>query len=416
MTVRSGSRVVVIDGRTAGASGDKYLGALIDLGASKGRLEKVAQTVTESLPGTKKIEVRISTVQRGEISARLVQVESEEEVKRRKAGVVASGIRKSSEKLGLSKWAMKFANSTMDTLVSAESKVHGHSREEVELEELGSADTLMDILGTAALIDEIGLTDLDWWSTPLTCGAGVSHFSGRDYPNPPPAVAEILRAHKMPISPSNIQGELTTPTGAAITVNLATHPFTSYPTIAPILIGYGAGSRELKEAANVIRIMVGEGTEPSHAHDEVVVLETNLDDVTGEVLGHSMEQLLAAGARDVTVTPVYMKKNRPGHLLSVIVDADKSEKLAEVIMNETGSLGVREIPVSRHINQRTVTSKMVAIDGSKYEVKVKSALSAHGAVLRQKTEFEDRKRLAKKTGRTVVEIDRQMSKGKRQVS
>jgi pyridinium-3,5-bisthiocarboxylic acid mononucleotide nickel chelatase len=410
MASASNSLIGVIDGRTAGASGDKFLGALLDLGASKSQLEKVAKAVTESLPGTKKIDITVSSVHRGEIAGKLVQVESKEEVDRRKGGVVASALEKSSRRLRLSDWATTFASSTMDTLISAESKVHGHSPLNIELEELGSADTLVDILGTAALIDEIGLSGPKWWSTPLSCGAGVSHFSGRDYPNPPPAVAEILRAHKMPISPSKIEQELTTPTGAAITVNLATHVSSSYPSIRPTKIGYGAGAKELSEAANIIRIVLGEESAPLHSHDDVVVLETNLDDVTGEILGHAMEQLLLAGARDVTVTPVYMKKNRPGHLFSVITDADKSEKLAQVMMDETGSLGVREIPVSRHITHRTVTRKAVNLNGARYAVRVKSALNTQGEILGEKVEFEDRRRLAKKGGSTVIEVGHQLSK------
>ena len=246
----------------------------------------------------------------------------------------------------------------------------------------------------------------------MSCGAGVSHFSGRDYPNPPPAVAEILRTHKMLMSPSKIEHELTTPTGAAITVNLAAHVSSSYPAIRPTKIGYGAGTKELSEAANIMRIVLGEELAPLHSHDAVVVLETNLDDVTGEILGHAMEQVLLAGARDVTVTPVYMKKNRPGHLFSVISDADKSEMLAQVMMNETGSLGVREIPVSRHISHRTVTRKAVNLNGAQYAVRVKSTLNPQGKVLREKVEFEDRKRLAKNTGSTVIELGHRLNKAR----
>src|SRR2546422_3699996 len=406
------SIIGVIDGRIAGVSGDKFLGDLLDLSASKSQLEKDARAVAESLPGTKKIDIKVSSVERGEIAGKLVQVESKGELNRRKGGVVASAIQKSSRKLGLSSWARRFASSAMDILLRAESKVPGHAPGDVELEDLGSADTLVDILGTAALIDEIGLSGPGWWSTPLSCGAGVSHFSGRDYPNPPPAVAEILRTHKMLMSPSKIEHELTTPTGAAITVNLAAHVSSSYPAIRPTKIGYGAGTKELGEAANIMRIVLGEELAPLHSHDAVVVLETNLDDVTGEILGHAMEQVLLAGARDVTVTPVYMKKNRPGHLFSVISDADKSEMLAQVMMNETGSLGVREIPVSRHISYRTVTRKAVNLNGAQYAVRVKSTLNPQGKVLREKVEFEDRKCLAKNTGSTVIELGRQLNKAR----
>jgi pyridinium-3,5-bisthiocarboxylic acid mononucleotide nickel chelatase len=405
--------IVVLDARAAGASGDKYLGALLDLGATRSRLDKVARVVADYLPGTKKVEVRVSSVERGGVAGKFVEVISEEEVEKRRSKIVAGTIQKGSNKLGLSNWAAEFARSVVDTLLKAESRVHGHSTDEVELHELGSADTVVDVLGTAFLIDEVGLGGVEWWSTPLPTGAGVSHFSGRDYPNPPPAVAEILRMHKIPISPSAVESELTTPTGAAITANLASHFSSTYPGIRPTKIGYGAGTREIREVANLLRIVQGERVEASHSHDEVVVLETNLDDVTGEVLGHAMERVMQAGARDVSVIPVYMKKNRPGHLFSVIADVDSSERLSQVIMEETGSLGVREIPVRRHINQRTVTSRTVNLDGTRQVVRTKSALSPEGHVLKEKVEFEDRKRLAKKTGKSLLEIDSRLARPRR---
>ncbi len=404
------NEICVIDARVAGASGDKYLGALLDLGASEPRLQKVGRIVSECLPGTRKVGLKVTSVERGEIAGKLVQVESKEDVKKRKGGIVATAVQKCSDKLGLSKWAAGFAMSTINTLLAAESRVHGHTHADVELHELGSADTLVDVLGTAYLVEEIGLAGLDCWSTPLPTGIGTSHFSGRDYPNPPPAVAEIFRAHKIPISPSKIEHELTTPTGAAITANLATQFSNSYPAIRPDRIGYGAGSKEIEEVANILRIVTGERTEPRHLHDEVVVLEANLDDITGETVGHAMERVMEAGARDVMVAPVYMKKNRPGHLFSVIVDASRSEELAHLIMDETGSLGVREIPVRRHITGRVTEEREVEVAGATYGVTVKSALDREGRVLREKTEYEDRKLLSKKTGKSLREIDRLLSK------
>ncbi len=246
----------------------------------------------------------------------------------------------------------------------------------------------------------------------MPVGSGTSHFSGRDYSNPPPAVAEILRAHRVPMSPGKVEQELTTPTGAAITVNLAKNVSDSYPAIRPGRIGYGAGSREIKEVANVLRIVIGERVDPSHSHNQVVVLETNLDDVTGEVIGHAIERVMEAGARDVTVTPVYMKKNRPGHMFSVIVDAGRSEELARVIMEETGSLGVREIPVRRHITLRTAGKRVLQVKGNQYPLRVKSVVDAEGRILREKVEYEDRKRVARKTGMSIREIDHLTKKDK----
>lgn len=410
MKSSSTSTIGLVDARTAGVSGDKFLGAFIDLGASEATLRKVAKVVENSLPGTRKVTVEVNSVERGEVQARLVKVAAEE-VSKRKAEIFRKSVEDCSEKLRLSKWGKAFARSTVDTLLKAESRVHGHSLAQLELHELGSADTLVDILGVAYLAEELGLTHVEWWSTSIGVGIGTTHFSGRDYPNPPPAVAEILRAHRFPILGGQVAQELTTPTGAAIAVNLARKASDNYPAIRPERIGYGAGAKELKEVANVLRMTVGEREEGSHSHDEMVVLETNLDDVTGEVVGHALERLMAAGARDVTVSPVYMKKNRPGHVVSVIADSSSAERLARVMMEETGTLGVREIPVRRHITLRAQERRVVEIKGKPYPVRVKTALDKKGRVVREKVEYEDRNRLSKETGLGIRAVDELVRRG-----
>jgi uncharacterized protein (TIGR00299 family) protein len=292
----------------------------------------------------------------------------------------------------------------LDTLSSAESRVHGRSTKEVELHELGSADTLVDILGVAFLADELELSGARWWCGPIGVGTGVTEFSGRTYPNPAPAVAEILRSSKFPMKTSNIQFELTTPTGAAIAVNLSGDGTSEVPIITPNKIGYGAGAKDLDQVANVLRLTVGQLSGNYHAHDEVVVLETNLDDVSGEVIGRAVERLMEAGARDVSVTPVFMKKNRPGQLISVISDKAKSELLADLLMEETGTLGVREIPVSRHISGRASGTMTIEVKGQKFLVGVKKSLSGTGHFQGGKVEYEDLRRISNETGLTIREL------------
>ena len=406
MKLPSTRTIGLIDARVAGVSGDKYLGAFLDLGASLTRLKEVAKAVKNSLPGTRELDLEVRDVERGEIGAKLVTVDAREDVTKRKGEVLRKATQDSSKRLRLSSWGSKFALSTIDTLLEAESHVHRHSSKDVELHELGSADTLVDILGVARLVEELELDQTEWWSTPVAVGGGVSRFSGRSYPNPPPAVAEILRTRKFPMRGDSVNQELSTPTGVAITINLASQVSDSYPSFRPVKIGYGAGSKDLREVANVLRLMVGEASEASHSHDNVVVLETNLDDVTGEVIGHAVETILAAGARDVSVTPVFMKKNRPGHLISVITEEDRAEELARILMEETGTLGVREIPVKRHIALRTTQKVTVEVKGKRYPVRVKAALDEKGKVIREKIEYEDRRKLAEKTGLSLREIDR----------
>jgi pyridinium-3,5-bisthiocarboxylic acid mononucleotide nickel chelatase len=404
--MRASGRAVIIDASSSGASGDKFLGALIDLGGSQRNLEKVAIVVEKNLPGAKNVQVKVSRVERGDIAARLVSVTSEEKVANRKVAVLVASAQKCAKSIGLSDWGTRFVISVLESLGLAEVRVHGHSSKELELHELGSADTLVDLLGVACLVEELKLSGEKWWCSPIGVGTGVTSFSGRTYPNPAPAVAEILRAHKFPMKTSPIEYELTTPTGAAIAVNLAGSATGGIPVITPQKIGYGAGSKDLDQVANLLRLTVGEVSGGDHAHDEVVVLETNLDDVSGEVIGRAVERLMEAGARDVSITPVFMKKNRPGQLISVIADKTKSEHLAELLMEETGTLGVRELPISRHISRRASGSVTLEVEGKKFQVRVKKSLSATGHLERGKVEYEDLRRISNETGLSIRELQR----------
>ena len=388
----------VIDASPSGVSGDKYLGALIDLGGKLEALRRVARTIAEVLPGTKSIDVTSRSVERGELAAKLVTVKSEEDADGRKAATILSAARKCTAMLGLSEWGSRFTISTIQTLMEAESKVHGRRKSEVEVHELGSADTLVDVLGVAYLTESLALSNVQWLCSPVAVGGGTTRFSGRTYPNPPPAVAEILKSHSFPMVRGSSETELSTPTGVAITVNLVTRYSFGYPAMSISSIGYGAGSKELDEVSNVLRLTVGQSLDGSHSHDEVVILETNLDDVSGEVIGHAVERLMASGAKDVTVTPALMKKNRPGQIMSVISSAGKADELASTLMEETGTLGVREIPVRRHIANREIATIELKLEGRAYNIRVKVSKGKGGRVLRAKPEYEDLKKIASKTG------------------
>jgi pyridinium-3,5-bisthiocarboxylic acid mononucleotide nickel chelatase len=396
----------IIDASVSGVSGDKYLGALIDLGGKPGALRQVGKIVADVLPGTRKVDVRIDAVERGGVGAKLVTVDAKEDKHGRKGSIIRQAAEKGAAKLELSIWGKSFALSVIDTLLAAESRVHRHSLEELHLHELGSADTLVDILGVAYLVEQLSLGGITWWSSPIAVGEGSTRFSGREYPVPPPAVAEIIRRYKYPMQQGLGTGELSTPTGVAITINLAPHYVSHYPTVRPENVGYGAGSRDLNEVANVLRVMIGQSTLASHSHDEIVLLETNLDDVSGEVLGRAIEKLMESGARDVTVTPVYMKKNRPGHIVSVISAKEDAERLADLLIKETGTFGVREIPVTRHISMRTESVVSLKLKGKNRKIGVKLSRDRHGQVVAGKLEYEDLRRVSNQTGLGVREIQK----------
>ena len=394
-------KIVIIDARPAGVSGDKYLGALLDLGGKAEVLRKVGAVVVKNLPGSGVVKVDVRKVERGEIGGQLVTIESSERTEKRKGVEVLHSAEKIAGKLGLSEWGSRFAVSTVETLLEAESKVHAHSRKEVELHELGSADTLVDVLGVASLAESIGLADANWWSTPVAVGRGTTTFSNKAYPVPPPAVAEILRQNHFPVEQGSGEAELTTPTGAAITVNLVGKYSMSHPSYFPEKIGYGAGSKEIEGVSNVLRLTVGRRLSSQHMHDDVVILETNVDDVSGEIIGHTVERLMSSGARDVTVTPVLMKKSRPGHILSVIASSSTAERLAGIVFEETGTLGIREIPVRRHISNREIEKIELKLGSQAYKFRAKVARSRDGGLLRAKPEYEDLKRIAEETGMSL---------------
>ncbi|HZY93489.1 MAG TPA: nickel pincer cofactor biosynthesis protein LarC [Candidatus Bathyarchaeia archaeon] len=399
-------QIGIIDASVSGVSGDKYLGALVDLGGRPEALREVGRVVADVLPGTRKVDVRVDTVERGGVRAKLVIVDAKEEKHGRKGSTIRQATQKAAAKLGLSAWGKSFSLLVIDTLLAAESHVHAHSLGELHLHELGSADTLVDVLGVAYLAEQLSLSGITWWSSPVAVGEGSTRFSGREYPVPPPAVAEIIRRYKYPMQRGHGTGELSTPTGVAITTNLAPHPVSHYPALRPETVGYGAGSRDLDEVANVLRLMIGQAVHATHSHDEIVVLETNLDDVSGEIIGRAIEKLMESGARDVTVTPVYMKKNRPGHIVSVIASKEDAERLADILINETGTFGVREIPVTRHISARTQAVVRVKLKGKNRRVGVKLSKDRDGRVVGGKLEYEDLRRISNQTGLGIREIQK----------
>jgi uncharacterized protein (DUF111 family) len=177
-----------------------------------------------------------------------------------------------------------------------------------------------------------------------------------------------------------------------------------YPAMAPIKVGYGAGTKEFPEIANLLRITVGKPIGEGLAQDQIAVLETNVDDVSGEIIGHSVDRLLAEGAKDVCVIPMYTKKNRPGQIIKVIADQKDASHLSNVLIAETGTLGVRVYFCKRHIIPRESCTVDLVIGGVKEPIKVKVSKNSRGEIIRVKPEYEDLKRLAEKTGKPLREL------------
>ena len=262
----------------------------------------------------------------------------------------------------------------------AESKIHGVDIESVHFHEVGAVDSIVDIIGACIGLEALGIEKII--SSPLHVGYGTFTCAHGTYPIPGPAATEILRG--VPIYAKEIEGELVTPTGAAIVATLASE-FSKMPMMRVEKVGYGAGTRTYEKFPNVLRAVLGEIEIKDATPDTISVIEANIDDLSPQIFGHLMEQALTAGALDIFYTPVQMKKNRPGILLTLLCAVGDREKFIELIFRETTTLGIRYRTENRVILQR----EFLSVETEFGPVKIKIARDANGKVINVAPEYED---------------------------
>jgi len=397
------SKIVVIDAQVAGVAGDMVLGALLDLGADQEKVTLAIKSLESDEFGYKNISIDIQKVMRKGFSATKIDVTAKG--KNRKDGneliqIVEGAVKK----LKLSAIAKQYASNVIHTLVETEAKLHGHHLHDAHLHEVGLVDTAAEIIGSAVALEDLGLFEAKIVVTPVAVGGGTFEFSHGTVSAPSPAALAILQSRNFPFRGGPVESELATPTGASIIVSLASEVSRFYPEMVPLKVGYGAGGKEFPEIANLLRITVGEPLNDGLMEDQIAVIETNVDDVPGEIIGYSVERLLAEGAKDVSIIPMYTKKNRPGQIIKVIADQKDAQHLSRILIAETGTLGVRVYFCERHIVNRESHSVEVIINGVKEPIKVKISKDAKGGVVRIKPEFDDLKRLAEKTHKPLREL------------
>ena len=316
----------------SGIAGDMTMAALVDAGVDRRPILDAVASL--GLP----CELTFETVRRGGFRATYAKVNTPEEHAHRHWHHIEAIIDKSI----LSARQKELAKRIFMKLGEAEARVHGVDLSKIHFHEVGAVDSIVDIVGSSVGLDLLGVDRFE--ASPVPPGRGWIRAAHGRMPLPAPATAEILRG--IPLADSMVDGEMTTPTGAAILATVVER-FTSFPGMTIESIGLGAGTREVAEQANIVRLFVGTVNLPA-ASDRVWVLETNLDDLPGEVVGYTMTKLMEAGALDAFVTPIQMKKNRPGVMVSVICDESKIPTLEDLLFRETSTLGIRRYPVSRH--------------------------------------------------------------------
>ena len=369
----------------AGASGDMILGSLVSAGVDQEALRQ--QLSLLSVDG---FSIDFDTVSKSGLSATYARVQTVHEHKHRHLSDIKTIIEKSK----LSTSIKQRSVAIFTKLAEAEARVHNEPIEHVHFHEVGALDAIVDVVGAAICFD---LLEIERFiSSPIHVGSGTVEMAHGRFPVPPPAVAELLKG--IPFYSTELKGELLTPTGAAIIATVC-EQYGPIPALRIQRTGYGAGTRDYENFPNVLRVMIGE-TDGRSNDERLWMIETNLDDISAQILGHVMDRAFELGARDCYFTSAHMKKNRPGVLLSILCEAEKKDVMMDLLFQESTTLGVRTYEVMRRALQREV----IAVETPYGKIDVKVA-TMNGRVVNAMPEFEQCREAALKAGVPLKEVE-----------
>ena len=376
----------------SGISGDMVLGALVDAGADLGGIETELRKL-----GLDGWSISAEKVQRGQIFATHVNVATTEGHHHRGLSIILDRI----EKAQLAPRAAERARKIFTRLAESEAKVHHLPVEQVHFHEVGAVDSIVDIVGACVGFELLGIDEFA--CSPLDVGAGQVMTAHGLLPVPAPATADLLLG--APIYTSGIQKELVTPTGAAIATTLSIS-YSKIPEMTMRAIGYGAGSMDFPEKANVLRLLIGEresaaAGENLHGESDapITIIETNVDDMSPQIYGYFVDRALAAGALDVFSTAVQMKKNRPGLLVTILSEPANITRLTDLLFSETTTIGVRMYEARR----RTLAREFLSVDTGHGPVRMKIS-RLNGSVLNATPEYDDCQRIASEKGIPLKDV------------
>jgi uncharacterized protein (TIGR00299 family) protein len=378
----------------AGASGDMLVGAMLDCGLD---FESLRSELLKL--GVEGYELSLNRVDRSGISAAKFDVhltaaahshDHHHHHHSHSHHRSLSEIKKIISSSNLHERVKGRAQTIFQRIGEAESKIHGIPVESVHFHEVGAIDSIVDIVGACVAFDALKIERII--SSPLHVGSGTFQCAHGTYPVPGPATAELLKG--VPIYSKDVEGELVTPTGAAIISTLA-EGYGPAPMMRIEKIGYGAGSRDYPKFPNSLRAIIGELEEDAdRTPTTVTVIEANIDDLNAQVFGYLMEKALAAGALDIFYTPAQMKKNRPGVLLTLLCEPADRERMCDLIFRETTTLGVRY----RNEQREILTREFVVVETEYGPIRIKISRAKDGRVMNASPEFEDCRAAAEKNG------------------
>ncbi|MFX1293779.1 MAG: nickel pincer cofactor biosynthesis protein LarC [Promethearchaeota archaeon] len=414
--IHSEKKILLIDCQVAGISGDMILAGLIDLGADFQKIKDKLLTASKLIPDIKNFNINYKKVLKNGICATKIHLSFTEKEQHRHRKNLKSLINKIAAHLNWNDSEIDLASNILNTLIQAEAKIHGTLPDHVHLHETGSFDTIVDIIGFILACQDLNLLENCLWvSTPVAVGGGLLKFSHGLISNPAPATLEILKSKNFEIIGGPIDSELTTPTGAAILVNLAKSTTKFYPPLQLVSVGYGAGTKDLPNTPNVVRLIMGKFVSPNpYNFEQIITIETNIDDVSSEILGNTIKKILDSGfAKDVSVISMTTKK-RPGHIIQILTNQENLLPITHILINELGTLGVRFFPSMRYTLNRKIISLPIQISNEKFNISVKVSWDSNRIIIQAKPESDEVLEISQKTSvpmRKIIRIiDKELEK------
>ena len=376
-------RIAVIDCQVSGISGDMLLSSLVDAGANKKRISAAIFECQNFLKGSNINELKFQRRLFHGLRATQMVLKCRDDVTVRKGYEMHASLSRCCEYIGISARAKAFALESLNKVL---------------LHEASSIDTFVDLIGCAVALEDLGLFESRIFSTKVAVGSGLFNFSHGIIPNPGNAIIEIFKGLPFTLFGTPVEEELTTPTGAAMLVTLSNRGLDYYPAISPMMSGYGAGQRSQK-VPNIMRILIGKSPQSLEANtDSVFVVETHIDDLSGEILGNVIEEVDKSGALDISVVQGISKKNRPIYIIKIISDLRNLNNVLDVLFAESGTLGARVQEVRRMLIPRNIVTISTIVSGRSFNVRIKISRDTKGDLINIKPEFEDIKNISRTVG------------------
>ncbi|MFX0000635.1 MAG: nickel pincer cofactor biosynthesis protein LarC [Candidatus Hodarchaeota archaeon] len=411
-------KVLYIDLNDSGISGDMFLASLLGLLPEDNKILNELEELKTFLPGILRLELKLINIERNGIKLNQLQIEIAETKDHRTATTLQDSLNDFLKASMISNSAKIYANNVLNSLIHAEAEVHGDTADKIHLHELSSVDTLIDIIGVATTLDKLNAfnNDLKIFCSKIPLGGGKVQTKHGVIAIPAPATLKILEKSNLITFGGPIDSELVTPTGAALLANL-NPTVLQYPIEMKILKSvYSTGQKEFDNFLNILRIFYGETsdiqlsdlTHPLQKYiEQVSILETDVDDISGEILGNFVSTLKKEEILDVQILPSITKKNRPGHIIKILCYPEYTFRLIEKIILELGTLGVRFNIINRVCISRRIERKQIHIKENTYEISYKISFieSEKGVeVVNIKPEYEDLKKISEDTGIPVKKI------------